>query len=49
VLVRIEETLSLDAIWQIAQDNAALNVFEKRDEGFVVLALNRTGRLDRGG
>jgi len=39
--------LPLDAIWRIAQDNAGLNVFEKRGGAFFVLALNDTGHLDR--
>jgi broad specificity phosphatase PhoE len=39
--------LPLDAIWQIAQDNAAVNMFEMRGDRFVVLTLNDTGHLDR--
>jgi len=38
-------SLPLDAIRRIAQDNAALNVFERRNDRFVVSAINDTGHL----
>lgn len=39
--------LSDRAIWRIEQDTAAVNIFEKRQDGFVVVAVNDTSHLDR--
>jgi len=39
--------LSERAIWRIEQDTAAVNVFEKRQAGFVIVTLNDTSHLNR--
>jgi broad specificity phosphatase PhoE len=38
--------LPADALWRIQQDNACINVFEKRDAGWVVALMNETGHLN---
>jgi broad specificity phosphatase PhoE len=37
--------LEADALWRIHQDNACVNVFEKRARGFVVTLMNETSHL----
>lgn len=37
--------LDADALWRIQQDNACINVFEKRDAGYVVTLMNDTNHL----
>ena len=37
--------LPADALWRIQQDNACINVFEKRDAGWIVTLMNETGHL----
>ncbi|MBI5302755.1 MAG: histidine phosphatase family protein [Chloroflexi bacterium] len=34
-----------DALWRIRQDNACINIFEKRDDNFVVMLMNDTNHL----
>ncbi len=34
-----------DGLWRIRQDNACINIFEKRDDQFVVLLMNDTNHL----
>jgi broad specificity phosphatase PhoE len=37
--------LNLDSLWRIRQDNACVNVFEKREDRFVVTLMNDTRHL----
>jgi broad specificity phosphatase PhoE len=37
--------LPADALWRIQQDNACIDVFEKRDAGWVVTLMNETSHL----
>jgi alpha-ribazole phosphatase len=37
--------LDADALWRIQQDNGCINIFEKRDTGFVVTLMNDTSHL----
>ena len=37
--------LPADALWRIQQDNACINVFEKRDAGWVVTLMNEVSHL----
>ena len=38
--------LDNNAVWRVAQDNAALDFFVKRESGFVVLAMNDLAHLN---
>ncbi len=38
--------LTNNAIWRVEQDTAAINVFEKREDGFVVVRVNDTAHLE---
>lgn len=35
-----------DALWRIRQDNGCINIFEKREHGYVVTLMNDTHHLD---
>ena len=37
--------LPADALWRVQQDNACVNVFEKRDAGWVATLINETSHL----
>ncbi len=37
--------LPADALWRIQQDNACINVFEKREAGWLVTLMNETAHL----
>lgn len=37
--------LDADALWRIQQDNACINLFEKREHGWVVTLMNDTSHL----
>lgn len=37
--------LPADALWRIQQDNACIDVFEKRDAGWIVTLMNETSHL----